>query len=62
MIELGRFDRERIFNLGYYTWDEQQGVSLADFDPRRDQSFWDGLMNLVPVWDQMIDRFNDGAQ
>lgn len=59
--ELGRFDRERIFNLGYYTWVEQQGVSLTDFDRRRDQSFWDGLMDLVPVWDEMIDRFNAGA-
>lgn len=61
MTELGRFDRERIFNLGYYTWVEQQGVSVADFDRRRDQSFWDGLMHLVPVWDEMIDRFNAGA-
>jgi cysteine synthase len=59
--ELGRFDRERIFNLGYYTWVEQQGVSLEDFDRRRDQSFWDGLLDLVPVWDQMIDRFNRAA-
>ncbi|MCF6233271.1 MAG: pyridoxal-phosphate dependent enzyme [Rhodobacteraceae bacterium] len=61
MQELSRFDRERIFNLGYYTWVEQQGVSLEDFDRRRDQSFWDGLMDLVPVWDEMIDRFNQGA-
>lgn len=59
MAELGRFDRERIFNLAYYTWVEQQGVSLEDFDRRRDQSFWDGLLEFVPVWDDMIDRFND---
>ena len=58
MIELGRVERERIFNLGYYTWVEQQGVSLHDFDRRRDQSFWDNLMALVPVWDGMIDDFN----
>jgi len=56
--ELGRFDRERIFNLAYYTWVEQQGTSLEAFDRRRDASFWDGLMDLVPVWDGMIDRFN----
>ena len=43
LIELGHIDRERIFNLGYFTWVEQQGVSLADFDRRRDQSFWQGL-------------------
>ncbi|MGI9411104.1 MAG: pyridoxal-phosphate dependent enzyme [Hyphomicrobiaceae bacterium] len=56
--ELKRFDRERIFNLGYYTWVEQQGIILADFDRRRDQQFWDGLMDLVPVWDAMIEDVN----
>lgn len=60
MTELGRFDRERIFNLAYYTWVEQQGTSLEDFDARRDQSFWDGLLDLVPIWDTMIDEFNKG--
>lgn len=60
MIELGRYDRERIFNLAYYTWVEQQGISLEDFDRRRDQSFWDGLLDLVPIWDSMIDQFNRG--
>ena len=58
MLELGRFERERIFNLAYYTWVEQQGTSIEDFDRRRDQSFWDGLMDMVPIWDGMIDQFN----
>jgi len=58
MIETTRRDRERIFNLGYYTWVEQQGVSVADFDARRDPAFWDGLMEMVPVWDALIDEFN----
>jgi hypothetical protein len=58
MLELTRPERERIFNLGYYTWVEQQGVSLADFDRRRDPAFWDGLMEMVPVWDELIDAFN----
>ena len=60
MQELGRFDRERVFNLAYYTWVEQQGTALEDFDRRRDQSFWNGLLDLVPVWDGMIDAFNSG--
>ena len=59
MLELNRLERERIFNLGYYTWVEQQGTTLEDFDRRRDQSFWDGLLNLVPDWDDMITRFNE---
>ena len=58
MAELGRMDRERIFNLGYYTWVEQQGISLDDFDARRAPEFWDRLMDFVPLCDAMIDEFN----
>ena len=57
-LELDRLGRERVFNLGYYTWVEQQGVSLDDFDARRDQSFCcllytspsprDGLLSRMP--------------
>ena len=57
MQEMGLRDRERVFNLGYYTWVEQQGATLEDFDARRDQGFWDGLMDVVPAWDQMINDF-----
>ena len=35
-----RADRDRIFNLGYFTWVEQQGVPLDEFEARRDQAFW----------------------
>jgi hypothetical protein len=59
MIELDRAGKDRIFNLGYYTWVEQQGVSLEDFVVRRNQSFWDGLMDRVPAWDGMIADFNN---
>ena len=59
--ELDLRGRERIFNLGYYTWVEQQGVSLEDFDARRDPDFWDRLMDFVPLWDDMIDEFNAAA-
>ena len=58
LIELSRVDRDRIFNLGYFTWVEQQGVPLADFEARRQQGFWTGLRELVPVWDRMIGEFN----
>jgi cysteine synthase len=52
-------DQDRIFNLGYYTWVEQQGVSLPDFEARRDQRFWAGLRDLLPAWDAMIGEFNE---
>ena len=57
-MEMGPVERDRVFNLGYFTWVEQQGVSIADFDRRRDQSFWDGLRPLVAAWDERIDAFN----
>jgi hypothetical protein len=58
LLELTHVDRTRIFNLGYFTWVEQQGVSLEDFVARRDQAFWVGLRELVPAWDAMIEEFN----
>ena len=57
-LEMNRFDRQRMFNLGYYTWVEQQGVSVAAFDARRDPDFWDALLDIVPVWDAMIENLN----
>ncbi|MCZ6726115.1 MAG: pyridoxal-5'-phosphate-dependent protein subunit beta [Acidobacteria bacterium] len=61
LFELSTQERERIFNLGYFTWVEQQGVSLADFAARREQSFWTGLHPLLAQWDEMIDEFNQRA-
>ena len=58
LLEMGREDRERIFNLGYFTWVEQQGVSLEDFEARRSQAFWRDLRALVPAWDEAIAAFN----
>jgi cysteine synthase len=58
VLELSAVDRSRIFNLGYYTWVEQQGVTVAEFTARRHASFWTGLHNILPVWDAMIDEFN----
>ena len=59
LLECATEDRNRIFNLGYFTWVEQQGVALVDFEARRSQSFWTDLLALVPKWDAMIDEFND---
>ncbi|HET7514549.1 MAG TPA: pyridoxal-phosphate dependent enzyme [Gaiella sp.] len=56
--ELDSRERGRIFNLGYYTWVEQQGVSLSDFEARRDPAFWSGLRDRVAAWDDLIDDLN----
>ena len=56
--ELTTEERQRIFNLGYYTWVEQQGVSIEDFEARRDQSFWKAQHARVDRWDELIVEFN----
>jgi hypothetical protein len=58
VLDLTYGERKRIFNLGYYTWVEQQGVSVEDFDRRRSQDFWRGLVETIPAWDRLIDGFN----
>jgi cysteine synthase A len=61
LIELTLRERERIFNLGYFTWVEQQGYTTEDFRSRAKQSFWRGLQELLPAWDAMIEEANAEA-
>jgi cysteine synthase len=58
VLDATQRERDRIFNLGYFTWVEQQGIALADFQRRKSQDFWQGLHALVPQWDEMIAAFN----
>ncbi|MEY2958774.1 MAG: hypothetical protein RLZZ01_1342 [Actinomycetota bacterium] len=58
MIDMTEADRRRVFQLGYYTWVEQQGTPFELFEQRRHQDFWRGLRRYVGVWDDMIDEFN----
>jgi cysteine synthase A len=58
VLELRREDRDRIFNLGYFTWVEQQGVALHDFEARRDPDWWHRLHATTPDWDAAIVAFN----
>jgi cysteine synthase len=59
LLELSQRDRERIFDLGYYTWVEQQGISLEAFVERRRPAFWRGLHALLDAWDEAIVEFNE---
>ena len=58
LLETSQEDRARIFNLGYFTWVEQQGLTVEEFDARREQSFWAGLRPKLARWDDMIEEFN----
>jgi cysteine synthase len=58
LLEASLRDRERIFDLGYYTWVEQQGVGLTDFTSRRSQAYWVDLRERLGRWDGLIEEFN----
>jgi len=58
VLELRRTDRDRIFNLGYFTWVEQQGVPLDEFEARRRPEFWTETRSIVHEWDRRIDDLN----
>jgi len=57
-LELNQNDKERIFNLGYYTWVEQQGISTNDFEKRRNQNFWNEHYRYMLSLDDRISDFN----
>jgi cysteine synthase A len=59
LIELTHVDGRRVFNLGYYTWVEQQGISVEDFDRRKHSAFWTELQASIPAWDKLITDFNE---
>jgi cysteine synthase len=61
VLELTHAERSRIFNLGYFTWVEQQGVALAEFEERRGQGFWRGVREALPALDELIGEFNERA-
>mgnify|MGYP001169292354 FL=1 len=61
VLDMDETNRNRVFNLGYFTWVEQQGISVEDFERRRDQTWWNGLRPLIDNWDNSIDEFNEAT-
>mgnify|MGYP005619438563 CR=1 FL=1 len=59
MLELSYLDKKRIFNLGYFTWVEQQGVSLEEFEKRKDPKFWNSHYEYMLSLDNKIKEFNN---
>ncbi len=59
--ELDSVERSRIFNLGYFTWVEQQSVPVELFLERRDQRFWRSIRSFLKTWDELIDEANARA-
>ena len=59
ILNLTQNEKERIFNLGYYTWVEQQEIDLESFEKRNDQRFWDEQLNKFKNIDNEIENFNN---
>jgi cysteine synthase len=57
--ELTYEERVRIFNLGYFTWVEQQGVPIEEFNARRHQAFWEAQRARATAWDDLIGEVNE---
>jgi cysteine synthase len=61
VLELTHGECSRIFNLGYFTWVEQQGVGVEEFEKRRNQGFWRELRQTAAAWDELVADFNARA-
>ena len=58
-LELNQREKERIFNLGYYTWVEQQGIDIEEFEKRRNQNFWNEHFQNMLSLDNRVKEFNN---
>ena len=62
MLELSYEDRRRVHNLKYYTWVEQQGRTYEELNAQwYDSNYWTDLQSQIPVFDELINEFNDRA-
>ncbi|NOX28698.1 MAG: pyridoxal-phosphate dependent enzyme [Actinobacteria bacterium] len=58
LLEMGAVERNRVFNLAYFTWVEQQGIEVPEFEARRSQDFWNGLRPMMADLDELVVDFN----
>jgi len=64
MLELNYYQRQRIHNLKYYTWIEQQEKNLDDLNAQwyDYRNYWDSIHNLTGDIDELIKEFNNKAE
>jgi cysteine synthase A len=56
--ELSYRDRKTLHNLKYFTWVEQQGKTVEELNALWQPEFWDEVFAQIPVWDTLIQQFN----
>jgi len=49
-----KLNRQRWFNLKYYTWVEQQGKTIPELEAQRDPAWWVGQQEQVEVFDRLL--------
>ncbi|MHA2115740.1 MAG: pyridoxal-phosphate dependent enzyme [Candidatus Thorarchaeota archaeon] len=61
MIELGHYDRKRVHHLKYFTWIEQQDMSLDELNAQWFDypNYWEGIQRSTPKIDELIGEFNE---
>lgn len=61
MLELTYPERKRVHNLKYYTWVEQQGMSVEDLNAQwyDTEHTWDAVHAQAKELDALIDAFNE---
>ena len=59
LMELGADERERIHNLKYFTWVEQQGKDVEELDAQwNDPDYWTNIQSDIGPLDALIQNFN----
>jgi hypothetical protein len=63
MLELSYTDRQRIHNLKYYTWVEQQGRTAEDLNALWYDTLgtWDAVHQQAKTLDDLINEFNEAT-
>ncbi len=61
IAELGHWDKNRIHNLKYYTWIEQQRRNLEELQAQwhDHKNYWPARLGRAPEYDRLIEKFNE---
>ena len=63
MMEMGYAERKRVHNLKYYTWVEQQGMTVEDLNAQwyDTKNTWDAVHAQAKDLDELINEFNEAT-
>ncbi|MBZ0198480.1 MAG: pyridoxal-phosphate dependent enzyme [Ignavibacteriaceae bacterium] len=57
--EFSYYDKKAVHNLKYFTWVEQQGKDVDELNAQwYDENYWEEKFSVVPLWDELINKFN----